>query len=448
MVVLSPPGRRASRDEDGLIAVVFALVAVILLVTAGMVVDLGLARDTRRQSQNAADASSLAAANVLYPTSGACLTGASPSVPPCYEDAVDAAKSYAQANFRVPATSWATCADSGHYYVPPGSSACISFSNDTPSSTRPTQPTKVRVVVPVRDVSTGLGLLAGVSKISIAAHARTSLTPGSARSCGLCLLDPGISGLGNGDVTVTGGSVHSNGSIDSGPNGLMRATPPPNTISLSGTCPGNCSPDAIERVAPIVDPYRSTLTLPPSDEMTGLQVKTDPCTQGPGKYGALDLPNSVCNLSAGLYVFTGTWEMKNLTVLRGTSGVTLYATCGTSTAPTVCVAGQSGGRLDTKNGETQIVAPSAGALKGLAIIYDRENVAALNIQGNGQSYVTGAIYAAKALLEFPGNSCVDVTNGPVIVGHLYGNGNTGCVNLLSAVGANIPAPPAGASLDQ
>ena len=34
-----------------------------------------------------------------------------------------------------------------------------------------------------------------------------------------------------------------------------------------------------------------------------------------------------------------------------------------------------------------------------------------------------------------------VTNGPVIVGSLYGNGNQGCVNLTSVNGASIPEPP-------
>ena len=159
----------------------------------------------------------------------------------------------------------------------------------------------------------------------------------------------------------------------------------------------------------------------------------------------------MCNLSPGLYVLTGTWGMKNNTVLRGLGGVTLYGTCGTTAAPTVCAAGAAGGSLDTKNGETQLIAPSAATdpLKGFAIIYDRQNTAGLNIQGNGNSYVTGAIYAAKALLEFPGNSCVTVTNGPIIVRELcHGNGNTGCVNLQSVIGASIPAPPSGASLDQ
>lgn len=441
-------GRGRPRDERGLVAVVFAVTALVLLVVAALVVDLGLARDTRRQSQNAADASSLAAANRLYPTSGACTAGASPAVPPCYQDAVNAAMTYATQNFQVPTADWATCTDPQHFYYQPGQSPCISFADDNLLSTQPAQPTKVRVVVPVRKVQTGLGVLTGVTEISISARARAALTPGSARSCGLCLLGPGISGLGNGDVTVNGGSVHSNGTIDSGPNGHMNAGPAPNTISLSGTCPGNCSPTAIVGVAPIQDPYASILSLPPTAEMAGLSVNTNPCTQGPGKYGALSLPNSTCTLTPGLYVLTGTWTSGNNTVLKGIGGVTLYATCGTPAATTVCTSGQIGGRLDTKNGDLQIVSPSSGTLKGYAIIYDRNNKAALNMQGNGNSYVTGAIYAPKALLEFPGNSCVTVTNGPVIVESLYGNGNQGCVNMTSVVGANIPAPPNGMSLDQ
>ena len=43
-----------------------SFVAVVLFVVAALVVDLGLARDTKRQSQNTADAAALAAGNKLY----------------------------------------------------------------------------------------------------------------------------------------------------------------------------------------------------------------------------------------------------------------------------------------------------------------------------------------------------------------------------------------------
>lgn len=422
-----------------------ALLALALLVLAGMVVDLGLARDTARRSQDAADASALAGAGVLYPTSGACTLGPAPRTAPCYQDAISAAKAYALRNFGVSAAEWASCTDPAKYYVVPGETPCVSFADDSLATTAPATPTKVRVAIPTRTVTTGLGSLAGVGTIDLTRSARVALVPGTARSCGLCILGKGVSGLGNGDVTVTGGSVHANGTIDSGPNGAVRVTPAPNTISLSGTCPGNCVPTAITGVPTIEDPYLTAISLPLGT--SGLTAKTNPCSEGPGIYPTTEIPNSTCNLAPGLYVLTGTWSGKNNTLLQGT-GVTLYGTCGTPTAPVVCASGATGGSLDAKNGNVRITAPSSGPLAGLAVVYDRQNIAGLNIQGNGNSAITGTIYAPKALLEFPGTSCVDITNGPVIVDKLYGNGNTGCVNLLSSIGASIPAPPNGASLDR
>ena len=81
-------GRKHPRDEQGAIAVLTALLMVVLVLFAAIVVDLGNARDVRRQSQNAMDASSLAGANVLYPGTGVCSSG----VEPCITDAVAAAK--------------------------------------------------------------------------------------------------------------------------------------------------------------------------------------------------------------------------------------------------------------------------------------------------------------------------------------------------------------------
>lgn len=435
---------RRPRGERGAVAIMVAVLASALFLIAALVVDLGLARDTKRQSQNASDAAALAAANVLYPKTGSCTIPAN-GVPPCYTDAISAAKSYAATNFQVTAAQWAGCTDEGHFYYPAAASPCISFTDDSLTTSQPSQPTKVRVRVPVRSVGTGFGQLAGISDIAIDSFARAAIEPGEARSCGLCILGSGTSPLGNGDVTVNGGSVFSNGSVDTGPNGHMTVTPAPNTISTAGTCTGNCSPTAQQGLPSITDPYASVLNLP-LDKGT-LTAKTNPCTQGPGIYGALDLPNSICDLGPGTYFLTGVWSMNNNTVLRGT-GVTLYGTCGTTANPVGCSAGQSGGGLDGKNGDTQLTAPLTGPLAGIVIIYDRQNTAPLNLQGNGDSAVTGAVYALSSQLQFPGNSYFSVTNGPVIVGSLYGNGNTGGVNLLSVTGANLPAPPGGVALDQ
>lgn len=438
------------RDERGAIAIVMALLSTSLFIMCAFVIDLGLTRDVRRQSQNASDASALAGANVLWPESGACTSPAG-GVPPCFTDAVNAAKAYALANFDVPSTAWATCTDPGHFYVPPGGSQCISFTDDTFTRAQPRTPNRVRVHMPTRTLETGFGQAAGVSQINVGSSARAKLADGEARSCGLCLLGKGLSGLGNGDVTVNGGAVFANGSVETGPNGHLTALPaPPNTITMVGTCTGNCSPAAGHSNYPIADPYLDVVTMPlPRETLT---AKTDPCTQGPGVYGALTLPNSTCTLSPGVYFVTGLWDMNNNTMLQGT-GVVLYGTCGTPTAPVGCSSsGQVGGGLDGKNGNTQLTAPTTppghGIPAGMVVLYDRGNTQLLNLQGNGNSALTGSIYAASSELQFPGNSYFSVTNGPVIVGSLYGNGNTGGLNLHSVNGANINPPPSDASLDE
>lgn len=434
------------RDDTGAVAIVVAVTATILFIVAGLVVDLGLARDTKRQSQATADAASLAAGNVLYPKTGLCVAGPTPKVPPCYVDAVNAAKSYATANFQVPLSAWGTCTDSGKFYVPAGSTPCVSFTDETLTASPVVQPTKVRVVVPQRDLAVGLGTLAGVQQIGIAAAARAALDPGSARSCGLCILGTGTTSLGNADVTVSGGNVHSNGSIDTGPMGLLATTPTPNSITASGTCTGVCTPAAKQNIPQIEDPYTDVLSFPLPYTAT---VKTDPCTQGAGVYGAVSFANNLtCTLSAGTYAIVGKWILGNSTILKGT-GVTLYATCGTTASRHVCAAtGELGGGLDGKNGDTQLVAPTTGPTAGVVIAYDPGNTREINLQGNGASVVTGAVYAPSAQMQFPGNSTFTVNNGPVIVGSLYGNGNNGGISLTSTVGASIPTPPEGVSLDQ
>ena len=54
------------RNDKGAVAVMTAVLAVLLFGMAALVVDLGIARDNRRQAQNTADAAALAAANALY----------------------------------------------------------------------------------------------------------------------------------------------------------------------------------------------------------------------------------------------------------------------------------------------------------------------------------------------------------------------------------------------
>ncbi len=164
---------RAHGGERGAIAVVVAMSTLFIFGLAAMVVDLSAARDLRRLAQNASDASALAGAQALYNTGSA----------PLFADAIAAAKDYAAKNYDVPADAWSGCADSGKlaYTFPAGGTNCISFDSSS-------NPTRVRVVVPVKDVRTPFATVLGVDDISISALAEAGTRPGvgGLRPWGVC----------------------------------------------------------------------------------------------------------------------------------------------------------------------------------------------------------------------------------------------------------------------
>jgi Flp pilus assembly protein TadG len=436
-----PVKTRSHESERGAVAIITALVAVMLFIIAALVVDIGLAKDTRRQSQNAADASALAAGNVLYQTGATCTTT------PCWTQSITAAKDYALANFGVPATAWASCTDSAHLpYVVSGQSQCISFNSAS-------NPTRVRVKIPVRDLKTTFGNLAGVSNIPIATAARAVLNPGGNLSCGLCVLGSGmLHDLQNGDATVAGASIHFNGNVSVSNNGLVSTT---GTITVEGSAGGPLSkydPDPTVGTPPIADPLAG-LVLPPA-AMATLSAKTNPCSEGgaggPGIYTARNLRNATCTLAAGLYVIrSGTWDMAGnaSTLLRGT-GVTLYFTCSTGTVARACNPGETGATLDASgNGTLDIDGPTTGPLKGLSIVYDRNNAATLRMTGNGFTGTTGTIYAASGKLQMNGNGCANTT-AAIVVKDLEFNGNPACLMVNFDGALNYQVPPGNMHLDQ
>lgn len=455
-----PQLRRAPShdDQSGAIAVMFGTLSVVLLVVCALVVELGFAREQKQTSQVGADAAALAAANALYQTGGS--TGC--SVAPCFAQAVAAAQRFTATNVpSVSSSDWAGCTDAGHYYVYSGplpsgtvATSCVSFANDA-GVANSTEPTKVRVLMPVQDVDTPIGALAGVDRVSIQTAARAALQPGANRSCGLCLIGAGVSSVGNGDVAVTGASVHTNGSFDVGATGSVAAQPAGAVITAVNGCNQNCTPAAT--YAPtIADPYASADAMP--TEPLTVKNAASPCgtstLAGPGIYLAdeLVLPDGECVLQPGVYVVAGRWRARNNTMLRG-DNVALYFTCKTATTPAStrpCASpGEPGGQLDVTNGNAQLSGRAVGeTMAGFVLVYDRNNTSPLPMQGNGSTTYTGTIYAPQAMLTFPGNTDVTVVNGPVIVGSLYSNGTKALLNLTSATGVDIPVPPEAPRLDQ
>jgi hypothetical protein len=407
---------RRSHEDDGAVAVFSAILFASLFTIAAMVVQFGFTRDVQQGSQNAADASALAAAYAV----------AKPWPAPDLDAAVDVAIRYANTNFGTLDSDWSSCTDSAHLSHTTARTGCVSFD-------KPVSPTKVRVVIPSVETKTGVGGGAGVTSLPVSRAAEAAVVPGVGMTCGLCFLGPVDSG--NADYTVTGGSIAVAGDVDLGPNGHMTSTG--GTVSVSGTARGGgYSPNPPTQIPFFTDPWASRTDLPPAT--AGLSPKSDPCSAnaaagGQGVYGDVEIPKDTCTLQPGLYVITGAWTEKNNSVLAGT-GVTLYFTCGTKTAPHVCASGEDGGSLDAKNGDVTFSAPvttsSTRAVPDVAIVYDRFNAASIGLQGNGGTSVSGGIYAPSSALDFNGNSCFGFGGGPVIVnGVIKANGNKSCVNV-------------------
>jgi hypothetical protein len=433
--------RAARRNEAGAIAIVVAICSVILFVLAALVVDLGLARDVRRQSQNASDASALAAANALYPTGNAChlLNPSGTMTSPCIADAVQAAKDYADVNFDVPSASWATCADPHHLAVRSVGSACISF--DSAST-----PTTTRVLMPARQVDTPFGSLAGTSHVEIGSSAEVGVSAATNYKCALCFLN--TVDAGNADFTVTGGGIQVNGDLTIGSTAYWTAS----TIGATGTASGNHFAPAVTKTSSFTDPLAG-LTMPTLTGTNRGNVNNCNTTIQPGVYGTLGINNnSTCTLAAGMYVITGRWLLGNNSVLKSATGagVTLYFVCGTSAAPVVCPANtvSGGGWLDGKNGTVTLTSGAAG-FTDYVILYDRNNPNDLSLQGNGGTSITGGVYVKRGSLDFNGNSCFGFSKGPVIAGGVIkANGTKSCVNVINAVDVISGSQPGAIALSK
>jgi len=420
---------RGSRDEAGAVAVVVGISATVLFLIAALVVDLGLARDTRRDSQNAADASALAAANRLYSTGSLDLNAA-----------VTAAESYAQTNFDVPLTLWASCTDSQHLAVQAAGTSCISFDSAT-------APVRVRVRIPDREVDTPFGSLAGTSSVDVGSYAEAILTSGAGGPCGFCILGTGLHDFGTTNLYATNTSVMLNGTLCAKKD--FQVTPaPPNTLNVQGgvkTTNGckssGVAPYPVGTGATLVDPLAS-LTMPST---TGWPNKgtQNPCSGGPGIYSTFNNATS-CTLTKGLYVITGATSVSgNGHDLKG-DGVTIYLACGTPAAIVACTSANSKNfDMTSQNVHLNLVAATAAtatnrAVPGVAILADRGWTGTLSFQGGGGGGTTqGSIYLKSGTMHYGGNSDGAVLDSLIVVNDFAGNGNSGTLNVTNT-GTNVP----------
>jgi Flp pilus assembly protein TadG len=407
---------RRLREDGGAVAVMTAIMAVVLLSLAALVVDLGLARDSRRQAQNTADAAALAAANALYATSDPDRL----NQPGDFDGAVVAAKEYAASNYGVTDGEWASCTtdDPLGYVHSTSRTNCISFDDDL-------YPREVLVVVPVRNTPVFFGGVVGYEGTTISALAQARLDPGGRRLCTFCVLGSGPHDLQNGNLEVTGGNVWFNGDVEVNPEGGVNSTKDfvvgddgstfedgGNTYVEGGIgANGNKVQGGNAQVGQprIVDPLAAEVL--PFAMQSSLAGGTDPCTQGPGIYGDLTVKGTCEFPEPGLYVFTGKVDLGGGGTLI-TNGATLYFTCGSGSSAEPCDSpGEEGGFIEaTGNPTYQFNAPQKATHPGLdelwgyALVFDRYNTATTWLRGTADSYISGTVYGPSMTLDIGGTA--------------------------------------------
>jgi hypothetical protein len=172
--------RRSRRDDEGVVAILVALLSVVLFGFGALVIDIGHAQVVRSQGQSTVDAASLAGVRVLANGGTA-------------DEVVAAVKSYVQGNMGITNGEWQGCKDPAalgpQIDTDVATDTCIStLMSPTPGITS----FQVRVKLPIQHVPATFGGLFGVSSIGISPIAQALSGQPLPPTCGPCdpTLDP------------------------------------------------------------------------------------------------------------------------------------------------------------------------------------------------------------------------------------------------------------------
>lgn len=389
------------RRERGISVLLVALLLIPLLIVTAIVVDIGYAKQRRRQVQSGADAAALAAAQELDGTSTQVAR------------AVSAAKTWAAKNVDgLVASDWIGCSDPGALAArPDAGNTCISF--DSTSA-----PTRVRVRIPAEDQPQFFGQMASSDALSVTAHAVAARAPGVAPStpagpCGLCVIgDRTLQIAGTTQIQVTGGEIQADRLTANANDSNTAITPTPlKWYSANGSnwgrnvqpSPATFNSRYVRLTAPVPNPFDGVTV-----SYTGLTV-SDANVNLPGQ-GQI-LPNTIYRQNVSItsgtvtlqpnstYYFANTLIVNSGAKLVG-NGVTLVFGC---TSP----CNGEGGKFNFNQGSTvEITAPTTGPYAGFAILFDPGNRSGTPNQLSGTITLAGAVYAKGAGFNMGSSSAV------------------------------------------
>ncbi|OWY62156.1 hypothetical protein B7486_59950, partial [cyanobacterium TDX16] len=359
--------------------------------------DIAYAKQERRETQNAADAGALAAAQELDGRSGQI------------SRAVERAMAYAAENLAGLTTAdWSGCTDPAALaYVPPNqpSAGCISFDSLA-------TPTRIRVRVPETSPAF-FGSIMGydsyeVSSDATAQRTQTTTTAGSpAGPCGLCIINPGrlqanVNGTNGttGDtnrIQVTGGEVYAHCLTVNSSDSVPASSYSPLPLRYVGGCNNSNwgrnvqpAPATFEgryaQVASVPNPFQdvtvSYATSIPADTQSNLSW-CNGWSQGKALQPNVMYTQSVnigcggtLTLAPGTYYFRGNLQVSGSTTLNG-NGVTLVFGCASGTVARMC-SNEEGGKFSfDSNARVNITAPTSATAATpyprFAILFDPGN---------------------------------------------------------------------------
>ena len=419
-----------------------ALLVTALLATAGLTIDVGASYVQYREAQSAADAAAIAAADNLQ---GGLATPSSANITQAQADAAAVA-------------STSNAPSSGFTNGTNNTTVTITVPYTSGPSVCSSNPTECAQVTITRQVATHFLPIVGKNSITVSRSAVAVTQSTTGYPCSICVLDPTASGAltdkGNGNITVSNGNIvvdsSASDALTMGPNGAINAGGGGSIAIVGGTNgKGTLNPAATTGATPVPDPLAnvpypslSGYTSCPSVSLSGNSGQTI----SPGCYTDISVTgNGSLTMLPGLYVIIGTVKMAGNGGggITGTSGVTFFFTCGSST-PTLCSSGgESGGGMSIDgNGSFSITAPATslnGSIQGMGIFYDRNNTGNLSIVGNGGNHVYGTIYAKDTQLTITGNGGTLDNNSMIVVDTMSLVGNAGITDNFSK-SMNYPNP--------
>jgi hypothetical protein len=435
--------------DSGAIAIMVAVLSLVLFGFGALVVDLGMARDHKRQAQAASDSASLAGAGFLARAEGS--------------DAqlVARVKDFADTAYGVSAAEWQGCTDGGALTKKPDASShsnsCISYDKSTKL---------VRVVMPGRQQPSFFAGVLGVENARVGASAVATWDNSTNASCVVCIL--GNYDGQNGTLSAPNGGIAVNGTVGQNPQGVIQgngvffacnsAVAPPNPPPCSPS-KGSVTP-APDSIAKFADPFAS-LWLPGDSGLApagstwptlGSPVLPDAAAVGTCSPDVYRSVSRCTRFLPGTYVIVGDAKLAGQGNVAASSGVLFYMGCEHNKKVKnkdpddfrweVCDAGEAGGSISEAGGATYTISGlTSGPYKGFVVIFDRHNTQTWTTVGGSGSSLSGSVYGVNVTVVAKGTPGGTTVSGVLVVKSVSFSGQD-TLHVTGGAGISLPGIPA------